>query len=1231
MPDGTYTITYDAGTFPGVSVIGGTALVNADPGDYTNLTITINTCSSADGVNAGIVAPTPPAAPTITVSDSCGKSVLTASNYSGSLLWSTGDTTASITVNLAASYSVTQTVGGCTSDAATANANPQAIPTLSVIETDPTDCGGLGTLDFTFTNVPDGTYTITYDAGTFTGVNVSGGSAVVDADAGAYNNLTITADGCTSAAGNNASLADPNPPPAPTIIVSDSCGASVLTALNYTGSLLWSTGDTTASITVNLAASYSVTQTVGGCTSDAATANANPQAIPTLSVIETDPTECGGQGTLAFTFTNVPDGNYEINYDGGSFTGVSVLAGAAIVNADAGDYTNLTITINTCTSADGVNAGIVAPTPPAAPTITVSDSCGESVLTASNYSGSLLWSTGDTTASITVNIAGSYSVTQTVGGCTSDAATANANPQAIPTLSVIETDPTDCGGLGTLDFTFTNVPDGTYTITYDAGTFTGVNVSGGSAVVDADAGAYNNLTITADGCTSAAGNNASLADPNPPPAPVIAQFDSCGVSVLTASSYTGSLLWSTGDTTQSIFVTNTGTYSVTQTVNGCTGDVASVTANPKPIPTLSVTESDPNICGGQGTLNFTFTGVPNGTYSIDYDSGNFLGVAVTSGTASVFANSGSYSNLTITVNGCTSAQGINATISSPTPPSTPEIIVRNECGESVLTAANYSGALLWSTGESSESITVNTEGTYSLTQTISGCTSDAATVLVSPLLIPELSVTENDPASCGGSGTLEFSFTNVPDGTYSIDYDAGTFSNVNVTNHTAMVDAVAGAYNNLSISVNGCQSAEGINANLTDPNPPPAPTISVQDNCGGSILTASDYSGTLRWSIGATSEVISVTSAGTYSLTQTVDGCTSEVVSAIATPQKSNLKPEIEVVNDCGESTITLNNLESDAWFVWKYNNITDSTQQNSITITEAGEYTVYQRLQNCSSLDSVVLVNPQTVPSPPNGQNQSMCAVDENSMLQASAVSTDPNTVVVWYDNEIGGKLVVSPVLSSIGTITYYAEAVDTISGCISESRTPVELTLQTYPEEILIDTSIVGKPHNNVAVLIFPAEDLQYQWYLNGNEIQNAKNQFYYVFESDRKTGNVFSVQVEFDNGCKTTFKYPYSKSVENSTLDAFVKSGISIADNTFMYYPNPVNNVLNIAIDYSKLDDFAPLTAKIYSVNGTKVLETPLNRNPQSIQTSELPAGVYSVAIFSGLQRLDVHKLILSKNGN
>ncbi|MBF6641154.1 T9SS type A sorting domain-containing protein, partial [Flavobacterium sp. J49] len=60
----------------------------------------------------------------------------------------------------------------------------------------------------------------------------------------------------------------------------------------------------------------------------------------------------------------------------------------------------------------------VTGTPMTAPTASFVDNCnGTWTITAGNYTGSLLWSTGATTPSITVTVAGTYSVKQLMNGC----------------------------------------------------------------------------------------------------------------------------------------------------------------------------------------------------------------------------------------------------------------------------------------------------------------------------------------------------------------------------------------------------------------------------------------------------------------------------------------------------------------------------------------------------------------------------------------------------------------------------------------------------------------------------------------------------------------------------------------------------------------------------------------------------------------------------------------------
>ena len=93
-----------------------------------------------------------------------------------------------------------------------------------------------------------------------------------------------------------------------------------------------------------------------------------------------------------------------------------------------------------------------------------------------------------------------------------------------------------------------------------------------------------NDTCTADACNSISGSITHL--DITPPAPIVSVADNCGYSVLTASGYTGSLYWSNVTTLPSFTVQLPGTFSVTQTINGCTSSSDSGSALPKISPVV---------------------------------------------------------------------------------------------------------------------------------------------------------------------------------------------------------------------------------------------------------------------------------------------------------------------------------------------------------------------------------------------------------------------------------------------------------------------------------------------------------------------------------------------------------------------------------------------------------------------------------------------------------------------
>ncbi len=96
---------------------------------------------------------------------------------------------------------------------------------------------------------------------------------------------------------------------------------------------------------------------------------------------------------------------------------------------------------------------------------------------------------------------------------------------------------------------------------------------------------------------------------------------------------------------------------------------------------------------------------------------------LTSGTYTVQAQSGSTTKL---MNG-SAVVAINPT------PNTPTISVHDSCGYSSLTTTS-NGGILWNTGANTSSIKVNTAGTYSVSQTLNGCTSADGIAIANPTI-----------------------------------------------------------------------------------------------------------------------------------------------------------------------------------------------------------------------------------------------------------------------------------------------------------------------------------------------------------------------------------------------------------------------------------------------------------------------------------------------------------------
>jgi len=220
-----------------------------------------------------------------------------------------------------------------------------------------------------------------------------------------------------------------------------------------------------------------------------------------------------------------------------------------------------------------------------------------------------------------------------------------------------------------------------------------------------------------------------------------------GDSVLLSSSVTGTYQWSTGATSASINVSAAGTYTLTVTNSqGCSGQSAplQITALSAPVATITSSSSAP-VCAGDSVLliagsaasyQWSNGGTTQTTYATN--AGNFT-VLVTNGVGC------SAISLPISVN------FYPATTSTISPSG--NILLPQ--GSSVTLTANSGTGYLWSTSAITQSISVNTPGTYSVTVTdVNGCLSTPATTQVSYISASNM-ITVNGPASfCEGDSVV---------------------------------------------------------------------------------------------------------------------------------------------------------------------------------------------------------------------------------------------------------------------------------------------------------------------------------------------------------------------------------------------------------------------------------------------------------------------------------------------
>jgi hypothetical protein len=332
-------------------------------------------------------------------------------------------------------------------------------------------------------------------------------------------------------------------------------------------------------------------------------------------------------------------------------------------------------------------------------------------------------------------------------------------------------------------------------------------------------------------------------------------FCTGGTVTLTANSGSA-YLWSSGQTTQSITVSTSGTYTVRVTnTSGASAVSAAVSVTvTTSIAAPTVTASGPlSFCPG-GSVTLTSSSANSYLWSTGATTQSI--VVTTSGTYKVTATSGTCS-----------ATSSNVTVSVTSTPPTPTITASGSLsfcpGSTVTLTSSQAVSYQWSNGATTRSIVVASAGTYWV-RAFGGpnCYSQSANVVTSLKTAPS-----KPTISASGSTTLTTSNTSVT----LTSSSASTYSWSSGSSTRSITVTSQGSYRVTVSNSGGCTAvSDAISVSANGCTPPPVPTITSSGSnilvSGQTVTLTCSSAGGYLWSNGATTQSITVSAAGTYSV-----------------------------------------------------------------------------------------------------------------------------------------------------------------------------------------------------------------------------------------------------------------------------------------------------------------------------------------------------------------------------
>ncbi|WP_400078905.1 T9SS type A sorting domain-containing protein [Winogradskyella sp. R77965] len=540
-------------------------------------------------------------------------------------------------------------------------------------------------------------------------------------------------------------------------------------------------------------------------------------------------------------------------------------------------------------------------------------------------------------------------------------------------------------------------------------------------------------------------------------------------ATLTASGGT-TYVWNTGETTESIEVTpeTTEIYTVTVSDNFGQSAEASVTVEVNAYPVANAGE-DQIICNGD-TITLTATGGETYLWSTGETT---EAINVTPSAETIY-------EVEVTSNNCSSTDSVTISVNE-----IPNITVSDDIailiGSSAVLTVSGSDNYEWSTGETTESITVSPDVTTSYTVSsvnTNGCIANEEIIVT---VVPEIIASAGDDVTvCSGDNVI---LTASGGAIYTWNTgDVGSELSVNPTETTTYTVTVEDDY--------GFTNTDSVTIFVIE-----LPDISVDEDIwlmegNSATLTASGGS-SYTWNTGETTETITVSPIVTTTYTVTglsENGCQNSAEVRVTVIEELNANAGEDVAICLGES-VTLN-ASGGITYLWNTGDVGASptfspTETTTYTVTVSDDY------GNADSDDVTVTVNPR--PTAYAGEDQTVC---ENETVVLTAEGGD---TYLWNTGETTNSITVNPSEDT----TY---SVEVFTNNCSDTDEVTIFTIESPDLTVSDDIVLIS---GNSAVLTVSGAD-SYTW--NTGETSDS------IVVSPSET-TIYSVTGLAVNGCQST----------------------------------------------------------------------------------------------------------------